>query len=125
MVKMRRFERWPRWLALMWASLAFLFAAIVLTIMTFLPFLIADGTSNMPAIVGLATLTIVPPLFLARWVYRRMRWGKPKDDGGECLKCGYDLTGNVTGRCPECGYYTLDARLLGTVARSQESDRDE
>jgi predicted Zn-ribbon and HTH transcriptional regulator len=20
-----------------------------------------------------------------------------------CQKCGYDLTGNVSGRCPECG----------------------
>lgn len=20
-----------------------------------------------------------------------------------CLKCSYDLTGNTTGRCPECG----------------------
>ncbi|MGD8450719.1 MAG: hypothetical protein PVJ57_02775 [Phycisphaerae bacterium] len=23
-----------------------------------------------------------------------------------CLKCGYDLTGNVSGRCPECGTKT-------------------
>jgi hypothetical protein len=22
---------------------------------------------------------------------------------GQCQKCGYDLTGNVSGRCPECG----------------------
>lgn len=22
---------------------------------------------------------------------------------GVCLGCGYDLTGNVSGRCPECG----------------------
>jgi hypothetical protein len=22
---------------------------------------------------------------------------------GHCTKCGYDLTGNVSGRCPECG----------------------
>jgi hypothetical protein len=22
---------------------------------------------------------------------------------GHCRSCGYDLTGNVTGRCPECG----------------------
>jgi len=21
----------------------------------------------------------------------------------ECSKCGYNLTGNVSGRCPECG----------------------
>jgi len=23
--------------------------------------------------------------------------------GGRCTTCGYDLRGNVTGRCPECG----------------------
>ena len=23
---------------------------------------------------------------------------------GRCHKCGYDLTGNVSGRCPECGW---------------------
>ena len=22
---------------------------------------------------------------------------------GHCKKCGYDLTGNTSGRCPECG----------------------
>ncbi len=22
---------------------------------------------------------------------------------GHCVSCGYDLTGNVSGRCPECG----------------------
>jgi hypothetical protein len=26
-----------------------------------------------------------------------------REDRGECLQCGYDLTGNVTGVCPECG----------------------
>ena len=31
---------------------------------------------------------------LRRWRRRRR---------GLCLKCGYDLTGNVTGICPECG----------------------
>ncbi len=30
---------------------------------------------------------------------RRMR-------AGCCEKCGYDLTGNTTGRCPECGMMT-------------------
>ena len=23
--------------------------------------------------------------------------------GGQCARCGYDLTGNVSGVCPECG----------------------
>jgi hypothetical protein len=25
---------------------------------------------------------------------------------GHCQRCGYDLTGNVSGRCPECGIHT-------------------
>jgi hypothetical protein len=24
-------------------------------------------------------------------------------DSGQCRTCGYDLTGNVSGVCPECG----------------------
>ena len=23
---------------------------------------------------------------------------------GQCLRCGYDLTGNISGMCPECGH---------------------
>ena len=29
------------------------------------------------------------------------RWRRRRK--GRCLKCGYDLTGNVSGVCPECG----------------------
>lgn len=28
----------------------------------------------------------------------------PADLEGYCVNCGYDLTGNVTGVCPECGH---------------------
>ena len=33
------------------------------------------------------------------WLWRRDR----KQPPGHCWKCGYDLTGNVTGVCSECG----------------------
>jgi hypothetical protein len=26
-----------------------------------------------------------------------------RERSGHCQDCGYDLTGNVSGRCPECG----------------------
>jgi hypothetical protein len=35
----------------------------------------------------------------ALWLRRRLRTRRP----GTCLACGYDLTGNVSGVCPECG----------------------
>jgi hypothetical protein len=34
------------------------------------------------------------------WCSLRFGWTGPK---GLCAQCGYNLTGNVSGRCPECG----------------------
>src|SRR5436309_2931338 len=39
-------------------------------------------------------------LLRVRYVARRQR---RRAGRGECLGCGYDLTGNASGRCPECG----------------------
>lgn len=39
-----------------------------------------------------------PSWLMMRWVHKRAR---PRP--GECSKCLYDLTGNVSGICPECG----------------------
>lgn len=38
---------------------------------------------------------MVHPMRMAWWFYRRRRKGR-------CM-CGYDLTGNASGVCPECG----------------------
>lgn len=35
---------------------------------------------------------------------------------GHCQKCGYNLTGNVSGRCPECG---TDLRPAGDAPAAQ------
>lgn len=43
-------------------------------------------------------LVLVGVLTLIAW--RRERHQHPS---GRCQRCGYDLTGNVSGRCPECG----------------------
>jgi hypothetical protein len=37
----------------------------------------------------------------------------------ECLSCQYDLRGNVTGVCPECGAVTDEARLPGDDLRPE------
>jgi hypothetical protein len=40
---------------------------------------------------------IVPLVALSRWLLRR------RIPEGHCQGCGYNLTGNVSGVCPECG----------------------
>jgi hypothetical protein len=42
---------------------------------------------------------IYPALALVRGPLRRWR----RRRRGMCLNCGYNLTGNVSGMCPECG----------------------
>lgn len=43
--------------------------------------------------------TVYPLVFFFRGPYRRYRRRKK----GLCVKCGYNLTGNISGICPECG----------------------
>jgi hypothetical protein len=43
---------------------------------------------------------LVPILASTLWLWRR-DWRKPRP--GFCRRCDYDLTGNTSGRCPECG----------------------
>ncbi len=38
-------------------------------------------------------------VILLLWLLARRKRPTP----GHCVKCGYDLTGNRSGRCPECG----------------------
>ncbi|HUU98153.1 MAG TPA: hypothetical protein VM487_20670 [Phycisphaerae bacterium] len=52
---------------------------------------IGGGGCLLGALIGLA---------LARRAQRRCEERRAK---GLCINCGYDLTGNVSGRCPECG----------------------
>lgn len=33
-------------------------------------------------------------------------WFQRKPKAGHCISCGYNLTGNTSGRCPECGMPT-------------------
>jgi hypothetical protein len=55
------------------------------------------------------------PLMLL-WRRRVSRWSRQRL--GLCLRCGYDLTANLSGTCPECGGATLcleiQERLLPT-----------
>ncbi len=39
---------------------------------------------------------------------------KPKHPAGHCQTCGYNLTGNVSGICPECGEAVNKAEVQTT-----------
>ena len=57
-----------------------------------------------PSVSGFYLLIMVLPIVtvLTTMVMKRCReWRVPRR--GCCPKCGYDLTGNVSGVCPECG----------------------
>ncbi len=67
------------------------------------------GLAVIGGILGVAFVTVIcvaTPLaayLAARYVYLHLRWEQVEPGGRWCVDCGYDLTGNVTGRCPECG----------------------
>ncbi len=42
-------------------------------------------------------------LALAGYVAYRLDWRGLRLRRGLCVECGYNLTGNVSGVCPECG----------------------
>ena len=52
---------------------------------------------------------IVPALRFIKW--RRLRQRLQLISQGRCPACGYDLTGNKTGMCPECGEATAQPSL--------------
>jgi hypothetical protein len=55
---------------------------------------------------ALATLAGFEPAILLLMAARRMRSaarGRKRNKVGHCPTCGYDITGNTSGTCPECG----------------------
>lgn len=46
---------------------------------------------------GVPLLLFAVPTALLWWLDRR------RSPPGHCRRCGYNLTGNVSGKCPECG----------------------
>ncbi len=60
-------------------------------------------------------LVVAAVLTLLAW-----RW-KRRTPPGTCRSCGYDLTGNVSGRCPECGTPTNANAAPATAGRRESA----
>ena len=48
-------------------------------------------------------LVTIPGPLVGTWLVVRRQRARAKQVEGSCRECGYDLTGNVSGVCPECG----------------------
>ncbi len=87
---------WRAAIAVVVSFLAFLAINVVLAWT-----LSASAYGNLPLRFGLGLAGYATPLvifgLLTWWCERR------RIPPGHCRKCGYDLTGNVSGVCPECG----------------------
>ena len=66
-----------------------------------------EGQLIVDVCLWLPFLALLLPASLLWWLDTRPR-------PGFCRRCDYDLTGNTTGRCPECGT-PCDAAPEGTV----------
>lgn len=53
--------------------------------------------------VGIAVILVVVVVLPCSVFYNRLRWKAVPDPWRYCSGCGYDLTGNESGVCPECG----------------------
>ncbi|MCO6438981.1 MAG: hypothetical protein J5J06_17955 [Phycisphaerae bacterium] len=76
-------------------------------------------------IVGARMQPALPVALLAAyplWRFGRDRWRRWRIRPGHCKNCLYDLTGNITGRCPECGT-EFDPQEYG-IAIADESHPD-
>ena len=63
----------------------------------FLPQILSSYTICFPHWFVALVLAIGPTIWVLKW-----RQGR-KFGPNACVNCGYDLTGNETGECPECG----------------------
>src|SRR5262249_6696177 len=87
--------------------------AVTSFLMVVIPFYVGDilatiRPSPIPRplfeIMGITSLVggIVFFIFGSRYA-RKMERRRQRIDAGQCVKCSYDLSGNVSGICPECG----------------------
>jgi hypothetical protein len=90
------------------------------TTMVGFPYILDGFSYLMPfggrvvSIVVLLNMLIMPLVLGGAWALSRGPCRRAaRIASGLCLKCGYDLTGNISGICPECGLPTQEEEGSG------------
>jgi hypothetical protein len=112
MSKKRRISRWSRRTSFLLASLSFPVLVVgIVTRFFFGPdlrdFIRGEGDLETRVLYWVAFAGAVAVAYgVSVGIYRTCRWKKVLVDERYCSNCDYDLTGNVSGVCPECGEAT-------------------
>ena len=77
---------------------------------------VEDRVLTFPLALPLLLTSI--PAFLSGRAFLRLRRRRRRALRGWCLHCGYDLAGNISGTCPECGARVLVITQLRSEAAS-------
>jgi hypothetical protein len=72
---------------------------------------VARGYGALVAVL-LFPILVLAAVFVSGWwsIDRPHAVRRHRRSQGLCVQCGYDLTGNVSGVCPECGREALGVR---------------
>lgn len=88
-----------------WHRYSILALPVLMTVLVILPLRLAItrlGPSTVAFVVMLLwfllVFAVLSPLLARRLLRTSLRAAR-----GQCLRCGYDLRGNTSGVCPECG----------------------
>jgi len=107
-----RRNRRPDWLNLVIAALAFAvvgaIAAYFVVMMLNNPFLYwrLSISGSRALVMAMLAACIAAPYAVARVLLSRLTWRLVDDGATHCRYCGYNLTANESGKCPECGKAT-------------------
>ena len=99
---------WSDWAFVVFATVGGLLAAPILSFVIFPQLLLGDGSNR---VVWAAAAAVYTAIFCTTLRLRWRRWTVRPLNSMLCESCGYNLTGNESGVCPECGTSTGVAPL--------------
>ena len=72
------------------------------------------GASGNRIVFPIWLLAVASGMVPACWL-SALLWRRGRRKAGGCRRCGYNLTGNTSGVCPECGMPILPSQMAGAA----------